>query len=114
DLPRTNNTQCNASIGYGTSSGYDGLNRLTTKQYTGGTVGAPGVTYTYCNSGTSSCSHISFARGRLISSSVAGGTTVKYFGFDADGRITLHSQSDPNLNGGAASQFTYTYNLTGF
>jgi RHS repeat-associated protein len=102
--------QCNAITGYssGSTYGYDGLNRVIGKQYNDGGA-TPAVTYTYCQGNCQT----PYAKGRLTTVSVAGGTTTQYTAFDPMGRILGHSQQHPQMNNGNAYPFSYTYNDAG-
>jgi len=53
---------------------------------------------------------VPYGVGRLIQT-VSNGTTVQYSQFDPNGRVLQQSQSNPQMNGGNAAQFSYVYNL---
>jgi RHS repeat-associated protein len=87
-----------------TTYGYDGLNRVKTRLYSGPSPGGatPGVTYTYDAAGVPN------SKGRLtsVSSSVS---TYSYTNFDAAGRVLACTQS----TGGQPYNMSYQYNLAG-
>jgi RHS repeat-associated protein len=82
-----------------TWSGYDVLNRLTSKSFNDGT---PTVTYTYDDG------NVPYAKSRPTSVSNANGT-INYTTYDPLGRVTASNEQ----TAGQTYSFSYSYNLAG-
>ena len=107
--------------GVQTTYGYDALNRVVRKTYTGTTL-TPSVTYCYDGkvaSGDGLCTAASYlhSHGRLTESraSLQVGTetrvsSMKYAGYDVLGRVT---NSEQTTNGSGPHTFSYGWNLAG-
>ncbi len=94
------------ALGNLTNTPYDGLNRITAKNYVNNGV-TPTVTYSY-NDSPSGCAAGNQCA-RLIAVT-AGNASTTYASYDAMGRVTSSTQSLGSLSYGP---FSYQYNLAG-
>ncbi|HET9284165.1 MAG TPA: RHS repeat-associated core domain-containing protein [Candidatus Angelobacter sp.] len=103
--------QTNSAVTVATNYGYDELDRLRTRTYTGDPSGTPSATFNYDES-TAWSKSLSNTIGRLSSES-AGSTTGQIFGYDSMGRPVINWQCTPRVCGTTAYLLSYGYDLAG-